>query len=218
MYGWPAMQMSMAHTLFLTHTPSRAAAGASRAAWPTVSCRPCPTQSSCRHHACLLLQVLCIQGFLACRKHADRIILLVDMMSTSGCPAFKAGPRAIQALRKRFHLNLTEAQVRILLMASLVLPVCSPCQPVRLAPHLASPVEVFCLPFGEAVLPASHPLPYCLHQAPPHSSPWPAVCGSDAQSDQRQPGCMAHQTVRLLPASAQWHSLSSWPALCQLQI
>jgi len=60
----------------------------------------------------MLLQVLCIQGFLACRKHADRIILLVEMMQGSGCPAFKAGPRCVHNLRKRFHLGLTEAQVR----------------------------------------------------------------------------------------------------------
>lgn len=51
-----------------------------------------------------------IQGFLVCRKHADRILLLVEMMSNSGCPCFKAGPRAVQALRRRFHLNLTDAQ------------------------------------------------------------------------------------------------------------
>lgn len=56
------------------------------------------------------LQVLCIQGFLACRKHADRVILLVEMMQGSGCPAFKAGPRCVQNLRKRFHLGLTETQ------------------------------------------------------------------------------------------------------------
>jgi len=55
-------------------------------------------------------KVLCIQGFLACRKHADRIILLVEMMQNSGCPCFKAGPRAVAALRKRFHLNLPESQ------------------------------------------------------------------------------------------------------------
>jgi phosphatidylinositol 4-kinase len=55
-------------------------------------------------------KVLCIQGFLACRKHADRIILLVDMMSNSGCPAFKTGPRAVKSLRTRFHLSLTEDQ------------------------------------------------------------------------------------------------------------
>ena len=35
-------------------------------------------------------QVLCIQGFMACRKHADRVILLVEMMAASGCPCFKA--------------------------------------------------------------------------------------------------------------------------------
>ena len=59
----------------------------------------------------MLLQVLCIQGFLACRKHADRIVLLVEMMQGSGCPAFKAGPRCVHNLRKRFHLGLTETQV-----------------------------------------------------------------------------------------------------------
>ena len=58
-----------------------------------------------------IMQVLCIQGFLACRKHADRIILLVEMMQNSGCPCFKAGPRAVAALRKRFHLTLPESQV-----------------------------------------------------------------------------------------------------------
>ena len=127
------MQMSMACT-------ASPAAAASRAARPAYSRHLCATQSGCqcrcRCHAALALQVLCIQGFLACRKHADRIILLVDMMSTSGCPAFKAGPRAIQALRKRFHLNLTEAQVRLLylmsFMSSLVLPMCSPSEPARL--------------------------------------------------------------------------------------
>lgn len=56
-------------------------------------------------------QVLCIQGFLACRKHADRVLLLVEMMQGSGCPAFKAGARCIHNLRKRFHLSLTETQV-----------------------------------------------------------------------------------------------------------
>lgn len=58
-------------------------------------------------------QVLMIQGFLVCRKHADRILLMVEMMQHSGCPCFKAGPRAVQALRRRFHLNLTDTQVRV---------------------------------------------------------------------------------------------------------
>ncbi|KHN09606.1 Phosphatidylinositol 4-kinase beta 1 [Glycine soja] len=55
-------------------------------------------------------KVLCIQGFLTCRKHAESIILLVEMLQDSGFPCFKGGPRTIQNLRKRFHLNLTEEQ------------------------------------------------------------------------------------------------------------
>ncbi|KAG0571619.1 hypothetical protein KC19_VG027900 [Ceratodon purpureus] len=55
-------------------------------------------------------KVLCIQGFLTCRKHAERIILLVEMMQDSGCPCFKGGPRTVLTLRKRFHLSLTEEQ------------------------------------------------------------------------------------------------------------
>ncbi|CAA2970128.1 phosphatidylinositol 4-kinase beta 1-like [Olea europaea subsp. europaea] len=53
-------------------------------------------------------KVLCIQGFLTCRKHAERIILLVEMLQDSGFPCFKGGTRTIQNLRKRFHLSLTE--------------------------------------------------------------------------------------------------------------
>ncbi|CAM8884087.1 unnamed protein product [Rhodiola kirilowii] len=55
-------------------------------------------------------KVLCIQGFLMCRKHAERIILLVEMLQDSGFPCFKGGARTIQNLRKRFHLSLTEEQ------------------------------------------------------------------------------------------------------------
>ncbi|KAG0464661.1 hypothetical protein HPP92_018825 [Vanilla planifolia] len=55
-------------------------------------------------------KVLCIQGFLTCRKHAEQIILLVEMLQDSGFPCFKGGPRTIQNLRKRFHLSLTEEQ------------------------------------------------------------------------------------------------------------
>ncbi|GBG82219.1 hypothetical protein CBR_g34503 [Chara braunii] len=55
-------------------------------------------------------KVLCIQGFLTCRKHAERIILLVEMMQDSGCPCFKGGIKTIQNLRKRFCLSLTEEQ------------------------------------------------------------------------------------------------------------
>ncbi|KAM7258601.1 hypothetical protein ACFE04_014342 [Oxalis oulophora] len=64
-------------------------------------------------------KVLCIQGFLTCRKHAERIILLVEMLQDSGFPCFKGGPRTSQNLRKRFHLSLTEEQC-VSLMLSLI--------------------------------------------------------------------------------------------------
>ena len=60
----------------------------------------------------MCVQVLCIQGFLVCRKHADRILLLAEMMAGSGFPCFKGGARTVQQLRRRFHLNVPEAQVR----------------------------------------------------------------------------------------------------------
>lgn len=55
-------------------------------------------------------KVLCIKGFLACRKHWDRIYLLCEMMSKSNFPCFKAGDRALKALKKRFHLHNPEEQ------------------------------------------------------------------------------------------------------------
>ncbi len=62
--------------------------------------------------ACARAQVLCIQGFLACRKHADRVLLLAEMMAGCGFPCFKGGARTVQQLRRRFHLNLPESQAR----------------------------------------------------------------------------------------------------------
>lgn len=55
-------------------------------------------------------KVLCIRGFLAARKHADRILLLVEMLASSGFPCFKAGPKTVYALRRRFALQATEPQ------------------------------------------------------------------------------------------------------------
>jgi phosphatidylinositol kinase/protein kinase (PI-3 family) len=55
-------------------------------------------------------KVLCIQGYLAVRKHAERIITLVEMMRASGCPCFKAGPKVLSNLRRRFNLGSTEEQ------------------------------------------------------------------------------------------------------------
>jgi len=56
-------------------------------------------------------KVLLIQGFLAVRKHSDRITLLVEMMSGSGCPCFKSRAAAVQGLKKRFVLGLPEPAV-----------------------------------------------------------------------------------------------------------
>ena len=53
-------------------------------------------------------KVLVVQGFLAARKHADRIILLIEMMLGVGCPCFKGGQRVLQGLRRRFQPSLTE--------------------------------------------------------------------------------------------------------------
>ncbi|GJP76756.1 hypothetical protein CLOP_g7219 [Closterium sp. NIES-67] len=62
-------------------------------------------------------KVLCIQGFLTSRKHAERILLLVEMMQQTRCPCFKAGQRVLHNLRKRFHLTLTEEQCVSLILS-----------------------------------------------------------------------------------------------------
>jgi hypothetical protein len=56
-------------------------------------------------------KVLMIQGFLAARRHSDRITLLVEMMSDSGCPCFKSKVAAVQGVKKRFALGMPEPQV-----------------------------------------------------------------------------------------------------------
>ncbi|GAB4820846.1 hypothetical protein N2152v2_007892 [Parachlorella kessleri] len=56
-------------------------------------------------------KVLMIQGFLAVRKHVDRITLLVEMMAGSGCPCFKSKVAAVQGLKKRLSLTAPEHQV-----------------------------------------------------------------------------------------------------------
>ena len=53
-------------------------------------------------------KVLVVQGFLAVRKHADRIILLIEMMQGMGCPCFRGGQRVLQGLKRRYMLASTE--------------------------------------------------------------------------------------------------------------
>lgn len=56
---------------------------------------------------------LMFHAFLELRKHADRILLLVEVMQKeSKLPCFYAGESAVSLLRHRFNLSLTEAQLR----------------------------------------------------------------------------------------------------------
>ncbi|XP_064651750.1 phosphatidylinositol 4-kinase beta-like [Lineus longissimus] len=60
-------------------------------------------------------KILMLQGFLASRKHMDKIIPLVEIMQTgSTLPCYGKGISTIRALKDRFHLNLTEEQLQLL--------------------------------------------------------------------------------------------------------
>jgi phosphatidylinositol 4-kinase B len=56
-------------------------------------------------------KVLLIQGFLAVRRHADRINLLVEMMADSGCPCFKNRVTAVQGVKRRLAGGIAEPAV-----------------------------------------------------------------------------------------------------------
>lgn len=52
------------------------------------------------------------QAFKALRKHAESIIILVEMMARdSNLPCFSSGPATALQLRQRFQLQLSEAEV-----------------------------------------------------------------------------------------------------------
>jgi phosphatidylinositol kinase/protein kinase (PI-3 family) len=56
---------------------------------------------------------LMFQGFLELRKHVDRIAILIEIMQKeSRLPCFYSGESAVAHLRQRFHLTLTDAQLR----------------------------------------------------------------------------------------------------------
>ncbi|XP_050437410.1 phosphatidylinositol 4-kinase beta isoform X2 [Adelges cooleyi] len=60
---------------------------------------------------------LILRGLIASRKHMDRIVSIVQIMQSanSQLPCFKAGATAvIGSLKCRFHLNLTETQLTML--------------------------------------------------------------------------------------------------------
>ncbi|ESO86106.1 hypothetical protein LOTGIDRAFT_129853 [Lottia gigantea] len=60
-------------------------------------------------------KILMLQGLVASRKHMDKILPLVEIMQTgSQLPCFSKGASTIRALKDRFHLNLTEEQLQLL--------------------------------------------------------------------------------------------------------
>ncbi|XP_076030661.1 phosphatidylinositol 4-kinase beta fwd isoform X2 [Oratosquilla oratoria] len=61
-------------------------------------------------------KILLLQGMLAAKKHHEKIISLVEVMSSgSKLACFRAGASVVPALRSRFHMNLTEEQLQALL-------------------------------------------------------------------------------------------------------
>ncbi|KAB7505196.1 Phosphatidylinositol 4-kinase beta [Armadillidium nasatum] len=58
-------------------------------------------------------KILLLQGMLSARKHLDRVISLVEVMSSgSKLACFRGGGSVIPSLRGRFHMNMTEEQLQ----------------------------------------------------------------------------------------------------------
>ncbi|KAI8506122.1 Phosphatidylinositol 4-kinase beta [Branchiostoma belcheri] len=59
-------------------------------------------------------KILMLQGFIAARKHMDKVVQLIEIMQTgSQLPCFKNGVSTVRGLRDRFHMNLTEEQLQL---------------------------------------------------------------------------------------------------------
>ncbi|KAH9498289.1 Phosphatidylinositol 4-kinase beta [Bulinus truncatus] len=60
-------------------------------------------------------KILLLQGFVASRKHMDKILPLVEIMQTgSQLPCFNKGISAIRAFKDRFHMSSTEEQLQLI--------------------------------------------------------------------------------------------------------
>ncbi|CAG5135348.1 unnamed protein product [Candidula unifasciata] len=60
-------------------------------------------------------KILMLQGFVASRKHMDKILPLVEIMQTgSQLPCFSKGIAAIRAFKDRFHMSSTEEQLQLI--------------------------------------------------------------------------------------------------------
>lgn len=60
-------------------------------------------------------KILMLQGFLAARKHMDKLVPIIEIMQLSSqLPCFQKGTATIiRLLKDRFHLSLTEEQLQI---------------------------------------------------------------------------------------------------------
>ncbi|XP_070534523.1 phosphatidylinositol 4-kinase beta-like isoform X2 [Ptychodera flava] len=59
-------------------------------------------------------KILMLQGFIAARKHMDKVLSVVEIMQTAQLPCFKQGASTVRAMRERFHMNLTEEQLQLM--------------------------------------------------------------------------------------------------------
>lgn len=60
-------------------------------------------------------KILILQGLVTSRKHMDKLVALVEIMQAgSDLPCFCKGSSTIQALKSRFHMNMTEEQLQLL--------------------------------------------------------------------------------------------------------
>lgn len=58
-------------------------------------------------------KILLLKGLLAARKHSEKIISLVEVMSSgSKLACFRAGASVVPALKSRFHLSMTDEQLQ----------------------------------------------------------------------------------------------------------
>ncbi|KAL8558756.1 Phosphatidylinositol 4-kinase beta [Nucella lapillus] len=60
-------------------------------------------------------KILMLQGFVASRKHMDKILSLVEIMQTgSQLPCFSKGVSTVRGLKDRFHMGKTEEQLQLM--------------------------------------------------------------------------------------------------------
>ncbi|XP_068207877.1 phosphatidylinositol 4-kinase beta [Palaemon carinicauda] len=58
-------------------------------------------------------KILLLQGLMAARKHNEKILSLVEVMSSgSKLACFRAGASVVPALKSRFHVNMTDEQLQ----------------------------------------------------------------------------------------------------------